>query len=249
MTLDIRAGMFAVLRDGDVVGPLEKTDGYGLSFCWCTLGDKSPRWNDAGLDGFAPSNSFVNDKDIVATFATRAEALAYVADNPMNRELHPDGPDLASVPQTVAHLVPEHCTGIALAFEPGVLHINKDGSGYIAIDEKHFECEDDRGPDGGSVHWITRLDASEVVALRDFLTDGPDLAPAPAVVDWQARAEAAEAALQALADFSQKSGADFKKMHPKLNADLDAVPQDKWAEVLSEFADAILAAAKEPRHE
>lgn len=71
-------------------------------------------------------------------------------------------------------IVPPHCTGASLAFEPGVLHVSKDGSGYIAIDEEHFSLEDDRcqGPDGpeGSVHWITRLDASEVVALRDFLT-------------------------------------------------------------------------------
>lgn len=70
-------------------------------------------------------------------------------------------------------IVPFGCTGTSLAFDPGVLHVSKDGSGYIAIDEAHFELEDDRaeGPDGpeGSVHWITRLDASEVVALRDFL--------------------------------------------------------------------------------
>lgn len=78
-------------------------------------------------------------------------------------------------------IVPPHCTGASLAFEPGVLHVSKDGSGYIAIDEEHFSLEDDRcqGPDGpeGSVHWITRLDASEVVALRDFLTGFPHPAP------------------------------------------------------------------------
>jgi hypothetical protein len=70
-------------------------------------------------------------------------------------------------------IVPSHCTGASLSFEPGVLHVSKDGSGYIAIDEGDFSLEDDRceGPDGpeGSVHWITRLDASEIVALRDFL--------------------------------------------------------------------------------
>ena len=69
--------------------------------------------------------------------------------------------------------VPEHCAGSAFAFEPGVFMINKDGSGYIAIDEKDFSCEDDRceGPDGpeGSVHWIARMSADEVIALRDFL--------------------------------------------------------------------------------
>ena len=70
-------------------------------------------------------------------------------------------------------IVPDGCTASALAFDPGVLSINKDGSGYIAIDEIEFTCEDDRceGPDGpeGSIHWIVRMDASEIIALRDFL--------------------------------------------------------------------------------
>lgn len=87
----------------------------------------------------------------------------------------PDAP--WPLPVTVAHLVPEHCTGTALAFDPGTLHINKDGSGYITIDEKHFECEDDRTGEGGSVHWITRMDASEMTALRDFLINGTLHAP------------------------------------------------------------------------
>lgn len=90
--------------------------------------------------------------------------------------LPPAQPD-APLPATVAHLVPEHCTGTALAFDPGTLHINKDGSGYIAIDEKHFECEDDRTGEGGSVNWITRMDASEMTALRDFLINGTLRAP------------------------------------------------------------------------
>lgn len=76
-------------------------------------------------------------------------------------------------PQNVGAIVPAHCPGMSLSFEPGVLHVSKDGSGYIAIGEDDFTLEDDRGegPDGpeGSVHWITRLDASEMVALRDFL--------------------------------------------------------------------------------
>lgn len=71
------------------------------------------------------------------------------------------------------YIVPSHCSGSSLAFEPGVLHVNKDGSGYIAVNEADFVLEDDRceGPDGpeGSVHWIARMDASEIIALRDFL--------------------------------------------------------------------------------
>lgn len=67
-------------------------------------------------------------------------------------------------------IVPSHCSGSSLAFEPGVLHVNKDGSGYIAINEADFILEDDRdGEGGGSLHWIARMDASEIIALRDFL--------------------------------------------------------------------------------
>lgn len=95
--------------------------------------------------------------------------------------------------QAVASVVPQGCTGTTLAFDPGVLHVNKDGSGYIAVDEDAWQLEDDRceGPDGpeGSVHWITRLDASEMQALRDFLNGAPRPHPAPSgqavVEDWQ----------------------------------------------------------------
>lgn len=83
----------------------------------------------------------------------------------------------AQPPAHPVDIVPSHCTGASLSFEPGVLYVSKDGSGYIAIDERHFSLEDDRcdGPDGpeGSVHWITRMDASEVVALRNFLNGSP----------------------------------------------------------------------------
>lgn len=76
-------------------------------------------------------------------------------------------------PNLVGEIVPPHCSGSALAFETGVFHVNKNGSGYIAINEEDFVLEDDRceGPDGpeGSVHWIARMDASEIIALRDFL--------------------------------------------------------------------------------
>ena len=81
-------------------------------------------------------------------------------------------PTVADVP-AVSAIVPPHCSGSALAFDPGVLHVNKDGSGYIAVDEDDFVLEDDRceGPDGpeGSVHWIVRLGVSEITAIRDFL--------------------------------------------------------------------------------
>lgn len=70
-------------------------------------------------------------------------------------------------------LVPQRCTGIAFVFEPGTLHIQKDGSATLVIDEGDFELQDDRceGPDGpeGSLHWLACLAPSEVIALRDFL--------------------------------------------------------------------------------
>lgn len=86
-----------------------------------------------------------------------------------------------------ASIVPPHCSGTALAFDPGVLHVNKDGGGYIAINEEDFVLEDDRceGPDGpeGSIHWIVRMDASEMAALRDFLNGAKS--PASDVTGWQ----------------------------------------------------------------
>lgn len=87
-----------------------------------------------------------------------------------------------TTPQTpVASIVPPYCAGTSFAFEPGVLHVKKDGSGHIVVNEDDFVLEDDRceGPDGpeGSVHWIARLDASDITALRDFLNS--TTAPAP----------------------------------------------------------------------
>jgi hypothetical protein len=84
-------------------------------------------------------------------------------------------------------IVPPHCSGYSFVFEPGVLHVKKDGSGYIVVNEEDFVLEDDRteGPDGpeGSVHWIVRLDPSEIVALRDFLNGAPALLPV-ALKEW-----------------------------------------------------------------
>lgn len=91
-------------------------------------------------------------------------------------------------PAPVASIVPEVCAGSALAFSDGVLHVSKDGSGYIAVDEEHWSLEDDRaeGPDGpeGSVHWITRFPPGEMQALRDFLNGAKfSAAPSSAAID------------------------------------------------------------------
>ncbi|EGL63618.1 aspartyl/glutamyl-tRNA amidotransferase subunit B [Agrobacterium sp. ATCC 31749] len=75
--------------------------------------------------------------------------------------------------EPVASIVPKHCSGSAFVFEGGCLHVRKDGSGHIVVDEADFTIEDDRregehGPEG-SVHWIARFPAGEMTALRDFL--------------------------------------------------------------------------------
>lgn len=92
---------------------------------------------------------------------------------PSALSLPPQEAEAEPVDHVGASIVPPHCTGYSFSFDPGVLHVKKDGSGYIAVDENDFVLEDDRcegehGPEG-SVHWIVRLDASEMIALRDFL--------------------------------------------------------------------------------
>lgn len=88
-----------------------------------------------------------------------------------------------SAAEPVSSIVPDHCSGTALIFEGGCLHVRKDGSGHIVVDEDDFKLEDDRceGEHGseGSVHWIARFPAGEMTALRNFL-NGQDL-PAPSV--------------------------------------------------------------------
>ena len=71
----------------------------------------------------------------------------------------------------VAGIVPPHCSGYSFVFEPGVLHVKKDGSGHIVVNDEDFVLDDDRcegehGPEG-SIHWITRMGASEITALRN----------------------------------------------------------------------------------
>lgn len=80
--------------------------------------------------------------------------------------------------EPVASIVPEHCSGSAFVFVNGCLHVKKDGSGYIVVDEDDFVLEDDRDGEGGSVHWIARFPAGEMTELRDFL-NGQQFAAAP----------------------------------------------------------------------
>lgn len=58
-------------------------------------------------------------------------------------------------------------TGAALSFEPGVLNVNRDGSGSLAFRESILEIE--QSDDGGADYWFANLPASEVLAIRDFL--------------------------------------------------------------------------------
>lgn len=87
---------------------------------------------------------------------------------------------LSAAPSPISNvggIVPPNCTGYSFVLDPGVMHVRKDGSGYIVVDENDFVLEDDRceGPDGpeGSVHWIARMGASEITALRNFLNGAP----------------------------------------------------------------------------
>lgn len=100
----------------------------------------------------------------------------------------PDGEHkLYAAPSPVSNvgaaIVPPHCSGSAFSFDPGVLHVSKDGSGYIAVNEDDFVLEDDRDGEGGSIHWIVRLDASEIAALRDFLNGAPRAHASEAIFD------------------------------------------------------------------
>ena len=69
--------------------------------------------------------------------------------------------------------IPAQHSGVVLSMVGATLHIQRDGSGQIVVAEDDFTLEDDRseGPDGpqGSAHWVARLPASELTALRHFL--------------------------------------------------------------------------------
>lgn len=97
MSIDIKEGMFAVLREGQVIGPL-----------------KSYKWRDAKPgqvildegDGTLWSSTgeslgLQRLPDIVATFATLESASDYVKPDRGMRDLHPDDEELAPAPQTV----------------------------------------------------------------------------------------------------------------------------------------------------
>lgn len=101
MALEIKAGDWAVLRDGTVPdGPLiDDVIGFSVKE---RFKDLNGMWRRDGLaDMFRLFPEKNQQYDIIATFATRAEALAYVEPDPDMGDNHPDGPDLASVPQTV----------------------------------------------------------------------------------------------------------------------------------------------------
>lgn len=126
--------------------------------------------------------------DALAARLWRAEAEdagspASVAEGRTAEAFHDQSDDLkkrwrkfatAALEETsVGDIVPDGCTGAVFVFDPGVLQVNRDGSGSIVIGEDKFTLEDDRceGPDGpeGSVHWITRLDRHSMIDLRAFL--------------------------------------------------------------------------------
>jgi len=58
-------------------------------------------------------------------------------------------------------------SGAALSFEPGVLNVNRDGSGSIAFKDDDLDWEG--GEQGGPDYRFANIPASEMVAIRDFL--------------------------------------------------------------------------------
>jgi hypothetical protein len=212
MTLEIKAGMFAVLRDGTV--PEEALMDYGVTaYGYEAVRDNTRLWRISDALNY-PTRCGVSDRpdeDIVATFATRAEALAYVADNPMNRELYPDGPDLASVPQTVRA---------------------EDMADWSDLPDVYVTSA--KKIDG--IFW-------EITACSVPMAIGPEVrlvvAPAPVVVDWQAREwDAAVAALPAVIEMCARD-----TLAP------GQTTEDMFAAKAMLVARALVAAAKEPRHE
>lgn len=96
--------------------------------------------------------------------------------------------------KAVADIVPEGCTGSSLVFSEGVLHVKKDGSGYIVVKEPDFEIETEYDSEDGSRSdfWITRFPPGEMQTLRDFLNGVRFTTPPPPVVDerpaaWEVR--------------------------------------------------------------
>ncbi len=158
--------------------------------------------------------------------AIRTKHAAKPKHSPLPQHVEP-----APVVEPVASIVPDGCTGITIVFEPGHLHVNKDGWGYFCVPDAELVFEDDRcmGPDGseGSIHWIARMDASEIEALRDFLNGAPRAAqttpPAPAsIADLIETAQWARNRLDRIADDCWHGDArDFKRSLIGVFADFD----------------------------
>ncbi|WP_241122255.1 hypothetical protein [Achromobacter xylosoxidans] len=102
-----------------------------------------------------------------------------IASDPEGKLIHdPDEPLRAAIAPVAGEAQPANITSRrlsgVLSMDGASLHMQPDGSGQIIVAEDDFTLEDDRdeGPDGpqGSAHWVARLPASEIAALRDFLT-------------------------------------------------------------------------------
>lgn len=96
---------------------------------------------------------------------------------------------------------------------------------------------------------------AELQALRDErdylreelgITEGMLVSERAELAPLRAQVERLTVALRSIADFTEKSGHEFARLHPKLDAALDALPQDRWAEVLSELAAAALTEGAAP---
>lgn len=185
-------GALNALRQHDVAGaqsgevkvkPLEWLDEGWASFAYPAIGryrieDHGANWTD---DRFWLSFN----GEVLGKFGEAEPAKASAQADFERRILstltpHPEGEATA-----VADIVPAHCSGSSLVFSEGVLHVKKDGSGYIVVKEADFEIETEYDSEDGSRSdfWITRFPAGEMQALRDFLNGVRLTTPPPPVVD------------------------------------------------------------------
>lgn len=147
--------------------------------------------------------------------------------------------------EAVANIVPEGCTGSSLALSEGVLHVNKDGSGYILVKEEHFEIETEYDSEDGSRSdfWITRLQPSETQALRDFLNGVPLTTTTPPVDEAKVRVTDLQTYYERQIDWSRQTFGPALRTKGVIDhirkelAEIEADPHD-----LSEWVDVVILA-------
>ena len=88
------------------------------------------------------------------------------------------------------------------------------------------------------------LRKATLATMRSISAENEDLRTELATL--RAQVERLTGALTAIDDLGAKSGAEFRKCHPKLDAALDKVDQQFWSDVLADFARAALTEGAAP---